>query len=399
MDVEDQSHFSFWIVSVQGDRTPQESLQRVVDACRELSNISSFPVPSELKIGTMDILVSISDQLQKLDPFIENVIRKLAQYIVDIIRNNNPKEAASSQLPEGVHDALYVGIGTARFTVAEYLKKFQWDVARYPLKQPLPVIVDSISKLVTQIETDYKQKASTYNGVCQNIQAFEKKVSGNLLVRSLASLVKPEHIIPDSEYLQTLLVVVPRNSIKEWQSSYERFNQYVVPRSSDTIAEDPEFYLVTVTVMKKIVDEFKQKARESKFVVRDFEFDPKGADKENKDKDSLLTQRSKQQGPLLIWLKANYNLAFTAWIHVKALRVFVESVLRYGIPVNFASFVMVHKPKTDRRVHDYLCTTFGHADDRYLEAEAVELPAGLGFTQADYRPYVFFPVNLNLLEK
>lgn len=91
---------------------------------------------------------------------------------------------------------------------------------------------------------------------------------------------------------------------------------------------------------------------------------------------------------------------------------------RYGIPVNFASFVMVHKPKTDRRVHDYLCTTFGHADDRYLEAEvgtglniyfvclnhlltqkAVELPAGLGFTQADYRPYVFFPVNLNLLEK
>ena len=33
----------------------------------------------------------------------------------------------------------------------------------------------------------------------------------------------------------------------------------------------------------------------SRFVVRDFEFDPKGADKENKDKDSLLTQRSKQQ--------------------------------------------------------------------------------------------------------
>ena len=61
-----------------------------------------------------------------------------------------------------------------------------------------------------------------------------------------------------------LILTACRNSIKEWQSSYERFNQYVVPRSSDTIAEDPEFYLVTVTVMKKIVDEFKQKARESK---------------------------------------------------------------------------------------------------------------------------------------
>ena len=96
------------------------------------------------------------------------------------------------------------------------------------------------------------------------------------------------------------------------------------------------------------------------------------------------------QGPLQVWLKANFNLAFTAWIHVKALRVFVESVLRlgpspfpapcpcyvshsnscrYGIPINYSSFVMVHRPKAEKKLHDYLCTIFGHADDRYLEAE------------------------------
>lgn len=44
-------------------------------------------------------------------------------------------------------------------------------------------------------------------------------------------------------------------------------------------------------------------------------------------------------------------------------------MLRYGIPVNFASFVMVHRPKADKRVHDNLCSTFGHVDDKYLEAE------------------------------
>jgi len=35
------------------------------------------------------------------------------------------------------------------------------------------------------------------------------------------------------------------------------------------------------------------------------------------------------QGPLVRWLKVNFGEAFIAWIHVKALRVFVESVLRY----------------------------------------------------------------------
>lgn len=34
------------------------------------------------------------------------------------------------------------------------------------------------------------------------------------------------------------------------------------------------------------------------------------------------------QGPLLRWLKVNFSEAFVAWIHIKALRVFVESVLR-----------------------------------------------------------------------
>ena len=40
------------------------------------------------------------------------------------------------------------------------------------------------------------------------------------------------------------------------------------------------------------------------------------------------------QGTLVRWLKVNFSEAFTAWIHVKALRVFVESVLRWGSTFN-----------------------------------------------------------------
>jgi len=35
-----------------------------------------------------------------------------------------------------------------------------------------------------------------------------------------------------------------------------------------------------------------------------------------------------EKGPLVRWLKVNFSECFCAWIHVKALRVFVESVLR-----------------------------------------------------------------------
>jgi len=39
------------------------------------------------------------------------------------------------------------------------------------------------------------------------------------------------------------------------------------------------------------------------------------------------------------WLTTNFSEAFEAWIHLKALRVFVESVLRYGLPPNFAAII------------------------------------------------------------
>lgn len=51
MDVDEASRLSFWIVSVQGDPTPEESLRKVMSNCQELSAINPFPVPPELKVS------------------------------------------------------------------------------------------------------------------------------------------------------------------------------------------------------------------------------------------------------------------------------------------------------------------------------------------------------------
>jgi len=36
-------------------------------------------------VGTLDSLVGLSDQLAKLDPFVEGLVRHVAQYIADIL--------------------------------------------------------------------------------------------------------------------------------------------------------------------------------------------------------------------------------------------------------------------------------------------------------------------------
>lgn len=56
-----------------------------------------------------------------------------------------------------------------------YVTKFQWDMAKYPIKQSLKNIADIVSKQVGQIDADLKTKSNAYNQLKSNLQNMEKK--------------------------------------------------------------------------------------------------------------------------------------------------------------------------------------------------------------------------------
>lgn len=85
-----------------------------------------------------------------------------------------------------------------------------------------------------------------------------------------------------------------------------------------------------------------------------------------------------------------------AWIHVKALRVFVESVLRYGLPVNFQGMVLLPQKKTQKKLRDSLNQLYVHLDSAGGSGE-LEMPAGLGFGQSEYYPYVYYKINIDMV--
>ncbi|KAJ8963413.1 hypothetical protein NQ318_018893 [Aromia moschata] len=297
-----------------------------------------------------------------------------------------------------------------RVSVADlpsYLTRFQWDIAKYPIKQSLRNIADIISKQVGQIDADLKTKSSAYNNLKGSLQTLEKKqtctvsAGGSLLTRNLADLVKKEHFILDSEYLQTLLVIVPKSQFHEWNSTYEKITDMIVPRSSQLITQDHEYGLFTVSLFKKVVEEFKLHAREKKFIVRDFTYNEEELAAGKNEITKLVTDKKKQFGPLVRWLKVNFSECFCAWIHVKALRVFVESVLRYGLPVNFQAILIHPNKKAMKRLREVLNQLYGHLDSSAAlsgsNVDNVDIP-GLGFGQSEYYPYVYYKINVDMIE-
>merc|ERR1712062_829900 len=315
----------YWMISAPGERTCSETWDRLNQATtkQQLSSNWKFHIP-DLKVGTLDQLVGLSDDLGKVDSYVEQVTRKLANYLGDVL--------------EDQRERLLENLVANGMDLATYLTRFQWDMAKYPIRQSLKNLSDIIAKQVGQIEADLKVKSQAYNALKTSLQSMEKK----------------QHFVLDSEYLTTLLVVVPLNMINDWHAKYESLTDMVVPRSTQMIFQDADNALLTVTLFHKVVDEFKHKSRENKFMVREFVYDAQELQAGKDEMTKLATDKKKQFGPLVRWLKVNFSESFMAWIHVKALRVFVESVLRYGLPVNFQGMVLLPQKKTQKKLRDTL---------------------------------------------
>uniref|UniRef100_A0A663F153 V-type proton ATPase subunit C n=1 Tax=Aquila chrysaetos chrysaetos TaxID=223781 RepID=A0A663F153_AQUCH len=414
----------FWLISAPGDKANLQAWERMntVTSKSNLSSNSKFHIP-DLKVGTLDALVGLSDELGKLDSFAESVIKKIAQYIGEVMEDSKDK-VQENLLANGGRFCECVDL-------ISYLTRFEWDMAKYPIKQPLKNISEALAKQVTQIETDLKTRSAAYNNIKGNLQSLEKKTVGNLLTRTLADIVHKEDFVLNSEYLITLLVVVPKSSYIQWQKTYESLSDMVVPRSTKMIAEDAEGGLFTVTLFRKVMDDFKAKARENRFMVREFYFDEKELKCEKEELMKLASDKKQQyvstahdgfsgvsygaashsegitillylfsQGPLLRWLKVNFSEAFVAWIHVKALRVFVESVLRYGLPVNFQAMLLQPNRKSVKRLRDVLNVVFKHLDEvaaASIMDPGMDIP-GLQLSNQEYYPYVYFKIDLSLLD-
>ena len=88
----------------------------------------------------------------------------MAQYMSDILDREDR---------DHLHENLLVG--PSKQPMETYVSRFQWDLAKFPLRQPLPNLVDNISKMASQIDTDLKHKSASYNTLRGNLFAIERK--------------------------------------------------------------------------------------------------------------------------------------------------------------------------------------------------------------------------------
>ncbi|KZZ97984.1 vacuolar ATP synthase subunit C 1 [Ascosphaera apis ARSEF 7405] len=343
--------------------------------------VVSFPIP-EFKIGTLDMLVQQADELQRLGAICESVVGKVA----DSLRTALDGDEEKLEQMKNINDK----------PVAQYLRSFGWNKVKYRADKPLSELIDMFQREIASIDNDVRGKFAQYTSVKSTLNTLQRKQTGSLSTKSLASVVDPSVLVQDSEYLETHLIAVPDRACKEFISSYESLCPMVVPRSSTVVASDKEFTLYAVTTFKKYSAEFLQKCREHKWTPRDYKYVEGNDEEERKILDRTAADEKRLWGEVLRLGRTGWSEAAMVWVHVFVLRVFVETVLRYGLPLDYVCALVKTNNKAAPRVEKILNDEYSYLGGnafsrdkkgRVKKDEGSDLP---GNEAQDFTPFVYY---------
>ncbi|KAF2726711.1 vacuolar ATP synthase subunit C [Polyplosphaeria fusca] len=339
----------YLLVSLPTSITPSNHAEEALTALRstvtnDLGTVYPFAIPN-FNIGTLDALVQQADDLAKLDSACEGVVNKVGDSLKGIIEDEErvQQQKTINEKP-----------------VDQYLRSFQWNKVKYRADKSIADLIESLQREISGIDNDVKAKFQQYNQVKTNLAASQRKQTGNLSTKSLTSIVNPSSLIQNSDYLDTHIIAVPNTNVKEFYKTYETLCPMVVPRSAKELAKDDEFVLFAIVTFKKHSTEFVHKVREQRWTPRDFKYKEGGKEEEAKEVEKLDKDAQKLWGEALRLGRTGYSDSAMIWIHVLALRVFVETVLRYGLPLDFVCGLVQTTSKSEKKVKSNLDTNYSY---------------------------------------
>jgi V-type H+-transporting ATPase subunit C len=388
----------FWIVAAgcakqgnQGD-AQKESLLSDLKSSSVLGSRSSnlgpwkFAVPDgerSLLFGSFDNLIRLTDDLAKADSQVDSILHRLERQYVEVDPKAQFKVTTQRQEKEFL----------------KYLEQWQWDEAKYPKTRNILDNLTLLMSVVNKLDEEARNKTAQYNEYKTQKANIGKKDGALMTGRDLIDVLTPETGIrmgsgkPEeddfiyTEHLTTIPVILAKGGEVEFLKVYETMSDHVVPKSAKPFkgAVDKEGNSIwRVVVFRSAAEAFKKACRERKFTVRDFEYSEEAYKKLQASRAELETQVQKQFELVKGLYKAAWSDTVVAWIHIKAMRVFVESVLRFGMPPKFAAFIVSPKASSAQAARKALADKLG-ASGGGADKTADGMEDG-----EEYYPYVSF---------
>jgi len=312
------------------------TLQRHTAGAQDLSTNYRLTCP-DLRVGTLDSLLALSDELVKVATASEQVVEKVRRQYIEL-ETQSGRDDVNRQ--PATHTSYSGGLTVDGEPVERFLTSFEWDEAKHPARRALKETVEKLAERVARIEDEFKLKCGQLATTKNHLNGLIRKQGTGVNARDLGGIIRADDVI-QTENLTTLIVAVPKLRLTDWNDSYETLSQFVVPRSSKVVNVDGDSVLHTVVLFRRVVDAFITAAREKLgSTAKEYKHDPEASQAAKTQKDEMEQELAERRESLVEWCQISYGEAFSLWMHVCMVRIFVESILRYGLPPEFQTVLM-----------------------------------------------------------
>ncbi|KAI5190269.1 V-type H+-transporting ATPase subunit C [Nematocida minor] len=274
---------------------------------------------------SIDCLFDAEERVLALERLVEDVIRK---YITSYTLIN----------PAGITDTVVLGKSFDHF-----LKSFQWDSAKYPLSSRMSEILGSMEEEAMEAMDALKEKEAAY--------AEEKKRKEQIT-----------HSREDAQIYDVDIDAIEYSSDEEicapfFKKYYIGVNEKLREKDIEALSEIDGLFIESRKLVKKcsdgeiyeslgradIEEEIAKNIEECGFIVRKPQF-TKEAYHQKKEKDEEIAQHIKEMESLFSeMIIGRLPRIHTLLLHVKHIGLYIESVLRYGLPSMFCVFILENK--------------------------------------------------------
>lgn len=349
-----------------------------------------FDVPDgerALKFGSFDDLIRLTDDMAKYDSQVEGIARRIERMYLEV----EPSKGA-----DPVREFKILS-QTKTMTFDQYMRTWKWDDAKYPKMRGLANNLQLLLSVANKLDEEARNKSGAYNEITSAKNNMLKKESGSLVARDLIDVLTPEVVregdFVNSPHMTTVIMILSQSSVEQFLKGYEKYAENVVPGSAQQftgIKEEDGTQVWRVVMFRSAVDAFMKKVREDRIgTVRQFEYSKSAFERMKKQREELKKEHERQEKLMRGFCKASLSDVMIAWVHIKAMRVFVESTLRFGVPPNFASFIVTPKGNQQAQMRKALADVLGKGgSDTNAESQEGE---------EEYFPYVslnFTPFTL-----
>ncbi|KAK6089580.1 hypothetical protein P3W45_001462 [Vairimorpha bombi] len=210
----------------------------------------------------------------------------------------------------------------------EFSHKFMdWDTEKYGSTN-----IDECIKMVKEdlkhIKNIYTERRNEQHNNKKQYDDIIRKTQGTLAERDISYMVDTKHY----EFLEDVYVVVNKEN---WSKFVDFINKSDISsiETLERLHEDDIYVLCKILILKTDVKLFKKECITHNFIIKDVhKVEEESVKKKMEEIDS-------KKDSLDVFLDTHYVELYRILVHIKLMKLFVDSFCRYGLPKDYAFFV------------------------------------------------------------